>query len=77
MKWLIICILIIGIIVRFTTTIGDREVGRLKLAGLQQELSDVWNEGQCYHEELIRIVLEHHPDSIYTIPCNGRKVVVR
>ena len=77
MRWFIICILMIGIIVRFTTTIGNGEAGRLKLAGLRQELLETWNEGQCYHEELIKVVLEHHPDSIYTIPCNGRKVVVK
>ena len=50
---------------------------RQEVADLNAELTDALALQQCYHEELIRVVFECYPESVYTIPCNGRKVVVR
>ena len=50
---------------------------RREVVGLNVELTKALNLQQCYHEELIRVVFECYPDCLYTIPCNGRKVVVR
>ena len=50
---------------------------KAEVADLDSALTKALALQQCYHEELIRVVFECYPDCLYTIPCNGRKVVVR
>ena len=84
---------------RLLGTIDSMSIYRQETQDLNSELTKALALQQCYHEELIRVVLEycvgvadtihlydgdyleHNPPRlvrrIYTIPCNGRKVVVR
>ncbi len=50
---------------------------RQEACDLNVEMTKALALQQCYHEELMRVVFECYPDCLYTIPCNGRKVVVR
>ena len=87
MRWFIIfCIITMAITAALiradyhsqtTEQIDSTAIYRQEVADLGAELTKALALQQCYHEELIRVVFKCYPDSIYTIPCNGRKVVVR
>ena len=40
------------------------------------ELQSAYAEAQCYHEECVRLAYEFMSDTIYTIPCDGRRVEI-
>ena len=91
MRWLITWLVIAAIVyIVIALIVADRvewvkednqvdsvAIYRQEVADCDQQLTEALAREQCYHEELIRVVFECYPDSIYTIPCNGRKVVVR
>ena len=56
------------------TDLCDRLQSELHRRDLETQKAKA--EAQCYHEECVRLAFEYMSDTIYTLPCNGRKVEI-